>query len=294
MNLLNEAQEQQLQEISKHLRQVRQEKDIRIEEVAAKTNIRLYFLESLDAGKFAELPEPVYIQGFIRRYADVLGLDGQTLAKTFTVNVEPLTHEFQANNTEHIKKRPNIRIPLFVPYILLLGVAAIALIYVLNPKLITESLVNKQDSVATNPRQSNPSPITVVPPTEKPDSIVTESQDLTSSPVVPSPTTAALTDIPTATPSPTPSAENNDNSSVAVTLELQGNSWLQVKADGKTEFVGELTKGERRTWTAKQELTVRSGNAGAVLISVNEKPAQLLGNSGDVKEVTYTPEVISQ
>lgn len=108
MNLLNEAQEQQLQEISKHLVQVRQEKGIRIEEVAARTNIRLLFLECLDAGKFAELPEPVYIQGFIRRYADVLGLDGQALAKTFTVNVEPLTHQlthqFHKDETEPIKK----------------------------------------------------------------------------------------------------------------------------------------------------------------------------------------------
>lgn len=282
MNLLNEAQEQQLKEISKYLLQVREEKGIRIEEVAAKTNIRLYFLQALDEGKFSQLPEPVYVQGFIRRYADVIGLDGQALAKTFNFNAEPITQEFHHEETEHIKERPKIRIPLFVPLILLLAGAAIALVHVLNPKLITQSFA-KQDSAATAPTQTEPSPLTVAPPVATPDSVVTNAQNS-----IPSPTATPLNNSAIATPSATPSAENNPNAPVAVTLELQGNSWLQVKADGKTEFVGELTKGQRRTWTAKKQLTIRSGNAGAVLISVNKKPAQILGATGLVKEVTYT------
>ena len=59
MKLLNEAQEEQLREISKYLLQVRQEKSIRIEEVAAKTHIRLSFLKALDAGQFEELSKSV-------------------------------------------------------------------------------------------------------------------------------------------------------------------------------------------------------------------------------------------
>jgi len=296
VNLLNEAQEQQLKEISKYLLQVREEKGIRIEEVAAKTNIRLYFLQALDKGKFSELPEPVYVQGFIRRYADILGLDGQALAKSFNTTTAPVTQEYHHEETEYVEKRQNIRIPLFVPFIMLIAGAAIALVHVLNPKLISQSFA-KQDSAATQPIQTKPSPLTVAPPAAT-NSTLTNSQNST-----PSPTTAALSNSPTATPSPittplnsptatpspTPSAANNPNAPVAVTLELQGNSWLQVKTDGKTEFIGELKKGDRKTWTAKKQLTIRSGNAGAVLISVNDKPAQILGGTGLVKEVTYTP-----
>jgi cytoskeletal protein RodZ len=288
VNLINEAQEQQLTEISKYLHQVREEKGIRIEEVAAKTNIRLYFLQALDAGKFTELPEPVYVQGFIRRYADILGLDGQALAKNFHLNAAAVAvQEPHHEETEQITKKPNFRIPLFVPFILLIAGAAIALVHIFNPRLITQSSV-QEDSAATQPI-TDPSPLTVAPPAATPDSIVTNSEN---SP--PSPTTAPLNNSATATPSVTPSAENNPDTPLAVTLELQGNSWLQVKADGKTEFVGELSKGDRRTWTAKKQLTVRSGNAGAVLISVNEKQAQVLGANGRVKEVTYTPEAVSQ
>ncbi|WP_137666715.1 DUF4115 domain-containing protein [Sphaerospermopsis reniformis] len=44
---------------------------------------------------------------------------------------------------------------------------------------------------------------------------------------------------------------------------------LQVKADGKTEFEGIFSKGDRKTWKAKKSLTVRYGNAGVVLVSWN-------------------------
>ncbi|MBH8566513.1 helix-turn-helix domain-containing protein [Nostoc sp. CENA67] len=278
MKPLNEAQVEQLKEISKYLQQVRQEKSIRIEEVAAKTHIRLAFLQALEAGEFGELPEPVYVQGFIRRYADVLGLDGAALANTFAVNIIPSETNISANNdSQKLNIKPNIHIPLFVPYILLLVLASIGLIYVLNPKLIVESFAKQLNQVSISKHKTAPSPVSSSPPVasvaKQPNSVSTPKQETV--------------------PSPAPS-QSTVNQNVEVTLELQDTSWLRVKVDGKTEFEGDLKKGERRTWTAKKQLIVRAGNAGAVLISVNKQPAAPLGNQGAVKEVTFTPEVNGQ
>jgi cytoskeletal protein RodZ len=266
VNLLQDNQKEQLQEISKYLRQVREAKSMRLEEVALKTNIRLACLKALDDENFDELPEPVYIQGFIRRYADVLGLDGAALAKNFATEIA--TPEFDSNQSKKFDKKLNIRIPLFIPYAVLLVVASFGLIYVLNPKFSAESLV-KKFNFGTSQKQTA---AVVSTPASLPTSS-TQAENLT-------------TELPVAA-SPIASA----NEAVAISLELQGKSWLQVKADGKTEFVGYLTKGDRRTWAAKKQLTVRSGNAGAVLISVNDQPAKALGDLGKVKEVTFTPEV---
>jgi cytoskeletal protein RodZ len=285
VNLLNEAQTEQLKEISHYLLRVRQEKSIRIEEVAAKTHIRDTFLKALEAGHFEELPEPVYVQGFIRRYADALGLDGTALANSFTVNVSPpYTKTSSNNNSQTLEKRANIRIPLFIPYTLLLIVAAIGLIYILNPRLIFEFVTKQQNSIATSEQTTAPSSESSLPVLEsqtkqQQNSIATSEQTTAPSPE----SSLALA----------PSASTT-NQNVEVTLELQGKSWLKVQVDGKTEFVGELTKGERRTWTAKEKLTVRSGNAGAVLISVNNQSATPFGNAGGIKEVTFTPEVNNQ
>ncbi|MCC5635429.1 helix-turn-helix domain-containing protein [Nostoc sp. CHAB 5844] len=280
MNLLQDNQKEQLQEISKTLKQVREEKSIQLEEVAIKTNIRLACLKALDAGRFDELPEPVYIQGFIRRYADVIGLDGAALAKTFSTAVN--TPEFDRNSSQNLENKPKFHVPLFIPYAVMLLAAAIGLIYVLNPKFSAESLVKKFN--LGTPQKQTTAALSTPASLPKSETSTFASQEPT-----------AISAQNPATPLPVVASPNNSLSqAVAVTLELQGKSWLQVKVDGKTEFVGDLNKGERKTWTAKKQLTVRSGNAGAVLISVNNQPATPLGNLGKVKEVTFTPQVKSQ
>ncbi|MCG6135643.1 MAG: helix-turn-helix domain-containing protein [Nostoc sp. LLA-1] len=270
MKLANKAQQEQLQEITQYLRQVRQDRSIRIEEIAARTNIQLCLLKALDAGQFEELPEPVYVQGFIRRYGDAVGLDGATLAHTFTINDFPPYATY--NNSQNLDKTTTKYIPNFVPYVLLLALAAVGGIYVLNSKVITEFIAKKQNSVPTQAATTAP-----VTPTDEPLAQIQNS--------VSTPETTPLLIAPPQRPAKT---------NVEVSLELQGKSWLQVTVDDKTEFMGNLNKGAQRTWTAKEKLTVRSGNAGAVLISVNQQPAKPFGDDGDIKEVTFTTETYAQ
>ena len=151
MTLLNQAQVEQLKEITTHLRQVRQEKSIRIEEVAAATLIRAGVLQALEEKRFEELPEPIFVQGFIRRYGDALGLDGNALSHTLISNVVCQDSRNDHNNSDN---KSNTYIPLVVTYILLLVAASAGLFYTLNPPQITsESLtpfVNSQQSMVSN------------------------------------------------------------------------------------------------------------------------------------------------
>ncbi|MEH2198320.1 helix-turn-helix domain-containing protein [Nostoc sp.] len=151
MTLLNQAQVEQLKEITTQLRQVRQEKSIRIEEIAAQTLIRAGVLQALEEERFEELPEPIFLQGFIRRYGDALGLDGNALSHTLISNVvrqDPKSDRKSSDN------KSNSYIPLVATYILLLVAASTGLLYILNPPQITsESLtpeVNTQQSMVTN------------------------------------------------------------------------------------------------------------------------------------------------
>ncbi|MBE9200367.1 MULTISPECIES: RodZ domain-containing protein [unclassified Nodularia (in: cyanobacteria)] len=264
MTVLNEAQTEQLQEITQQLLRVRQEKSITIEKIAIQTNIRLHLLQALDAGDFEILPEPIYVQGFIRRYGEALGLDGQALANTLIIIND--FAQFSQNETENLEelpdihKRPDIHIPAFVPYALLSVLASVGLIYFLNSRLTAESPAKPQNTVPTP--QIKTAPLSIPSATEKPDTA--------------------------------PADQSTASSNVEVNLELQNESWLQVTVDGKTAFMGNLNKGERRTWKAKENLTIRSGNAGAVLISVNQQPVKPFGDDGDVKEVTFTPETNTQ
>lgn len=159
MTLLNQAQVEQLREITTHLRQVRQEKSIRIEEIAAQTLIRAGILQALEEERFEELPEPIFVQGFIRRYGDALGLDGNALSHTLISNVVRQDSNNDHNDHKDSDNKPNTYIPLVVTYILLLVAASAGLLYILNPPQITsESLtpkVNGQQSMVTNSVNSN-------------------------------------------------------------------------------------------------------------------------------------------
>ncbi|MDF5711086.1 MAG: helix-turn-helix domain-containing protein [Nostoc sp. S4] len=150
MTPLNEAQLEQLKEISTHLRQVRQQKSIRIEEIAAQTMIRAGVLQALEQERFEELPEPIFLQGFIRRYGDALGLDGNALSHMLITNV---VCQDSKNTRNNLDKKRNTYIPLILTYILLLVSASAGLLYTLNPRLTAQSVTpedNNQQSIVSN------------------------------------------------------------------------------------------------------------------------------------------------
>lgn len=65
--------------VSQILRQTREAKGISLDEVAQRTYIKLPYLVALEEGDVSKLPAPVYIHGYIRQYAKLMGLNGSEL-----------------------------------------------------------------------------------------------------------------------------------------------------------------------------------------------------------------------
>ena len=65
------------------LRRIRESRGIALREVAASTKIGLRFLEYIEEDRFALLPPPVYLRGFLQEYARVLGLDPRRMAEAY-------------------------------------------------------------------------------------------------------------------------------------------------------------------------------------------------------------------
>lgn len=70
------------------LRQIREYRGLRLDEVSEKSKISLSNLRYLEEGKFAFLPAPVYVKGFLRTYARILRIDAEKLINDYMPRYE--------------------------------------------------------------------------------------------------------------------------------------------------------------------------------------------------------------
>ena len=75
---------------------------------------------------------------------------------------------------------------------------------------------------------------------------------------------------------------------VTVSILMTDRAWISIEVDGKLEFEGILSEGTRRTWTADQQIILQAENAGALVVSSTQQPAQVFGKSGEIKEATFS------
>lgn len=74
----------ELLNIGEELKTARELQEISLEKVHEDTRIGIDFLESLEKGKIDRMPHPVYARGFVRIYANYLGLDGEQIVENFS------------------------------------------------------------------------------------------------------------------------------------------------------------------------------------------------------------------
>lgn len=314
MDNFDSTQLEQLRAIGAYLYEVRQDQQRTLEEISAKTYIPLRILKALEAGQEKILPEPVFVQGFIRRYADALGLDGLELAQQFPIHTratvttedkpsngmvdEPIPSSSSRNAVTEAPSawepsRRRRERPSYVPYVAIGAIAVVAL----GALMMGRGQPDSQSEIVTNAEPEGV-PVEPAPPVAEPDPASEPSvspspaSNAPTSPS-PSPTSPASSASPAASPnttsSPSPARSTADSDApVTVDVSLTDRSWLQVVVDGEIEFEGILAKGEKQSWSAQEEITIVAGNAGGVMVGVNEAQAQTMGAMGQVSERTFT------
>ena len=80
--LLAQERETTCRQIGTTLRQARESQGISIGQLYSKTLVQVFYIKALEAGCVEQLPEDIYLRGFIRRLGNALGLDGNALAKS--------------------------------------------------------------------------------------------------------------------------------------------------------------------------------------------------------------------
>jgi flagellar biosynthesis protein FlhG len=71
------------------LREHREGRKLSLEAIVERTKIRPSILEALEADRFAELPEAVFLRGFLRQLALCLGLDPAVVSREYMARIHP-------------------------------------------------------------------------------------------------------------------------------------------------------------------------------------------------------------
>ena len=87
-------------EIGSSLREARIRQGYDLNEAEVGTKIRGKYLDALEEERFDVLPAPTYVKGFLRSYADFLGLDGQ-------LYVDEYNTRYGSSEEEYVVSRPH-------------------------------------------------------------------------------------------------------------------------------------------------------------------------------------------
>ena len=71
--------------LGEHLQRKREESGLSLQEISEKTRIRTYYLESIEKGEYHRLPCLPYNRGFVRAYAEYIGVNSDAAAIHFII-----------------------------------------------------------------------------------------------------------------------------------------------------------------------------------------------------------------
>jgi hypothetical protein len=120
-------------EIGSSLREARTRQGLDFNEMEFRTKVRAKYLRALEAEQFDQLPGHTYIKGFLRTYADSLGMDGQLYVDEYNSRFvsgedeRPLrTHRVPVANRRSRSHRESRLVVIAVTAIVLLTALVIA------------------------------------------------------------------------------------------------------------------------------------------------------------------------
>ena len=144
-------------EIGSSLREARTRQGFDFNEMEFRTKVRTKYLRALEAEQFDQLPGHTYIKGFLRTYADALGMDGQLYVDEYNSRFvagddeRPLrTHRVPVRDRRPRQHRESRLVVLAVAAIVLVTALVIAAWKFGGPTEPRVAGVNAPSAAATN------------------------------------------------------------------------------------------------------------------------------------------------
>lgn len=280
--------------------EARERKGLSLGDVEQATKIRKRYLEGLERDDYTVLPDAVYVQGFLKTYANYLDLDGEELSGRLKSWRKP-RRERQINHAAP-PSTSDFDKPLLSPSGLAGAekrrVSGATILTIIIAVFVLAAVIGGLYYVGRGSLPAAGQEAAPGPANEKPENAAS-SQDGSSK-------AAPENDEPAGEPEeearptgetgskdePGPgdeAAEEGAPSTLRVAVRVEDSAaWIQVLSDGEVAFEGLGEPGYAQTFEADREVSISTGNAGAVGVEVNGQDAGILGEPGEVLTRDFT------
>ncbi|MEZ0575377.1 RodZ domain-containing protein [Halodesulfovibrio aestuarii] len=309
-------------ELGTLLREERERKGLSLEELSERIKLAPRTLAFIESGTKSELPHAVYVKGFVKSYAMVLGLDPEELGAMVDIAYKEELEEEVAEPIVARRARRGCPVKLIAIVVLIAGLAAAGYFYMQSG---TATLGNEEATVE----------VPVQPPVqqEEPAKQGTEQENapeiVSVEPVVAAPSAQvkdAAPEVTTETPKvaavePEPVASNKESTPAVEAVEIVAPSdvvaqetekkdvatkqtkekaevamrslhiqaiadcWVEATGDDFTRKEFLLRNGQGYTLTFPKNLSLRLGNSGGISLTLDGAPYSFNGADGKVRTV---------
>lgn len=313
--------------LGEQMKKLRDERRLSLGEISKATRVQVKYLEYLEKGLYSKLPAQVYVKGFLRNYANFMGVSGQSLLKQYE-REQKIQQNIKKEDTEKKDMLP-IKFSSFVvtPKIIIITVSIIFVFsgfiylyrqvnnFVSTPRLVVmtpaegasvDGRTVRVAGVAEKNAQLfvNDQPILVNEKGEFSEDVGLR-EGLNTITVVAknkfekeTSQTISVNAIyqnlaSNITEGEGGSAEDGENKE-DFNLELHVVSkptWVSVEADGNLMYSGVLLPDAVQKFSAKNEIKVTSGEGNDTYIKIDNKEEEILSTeTGVVRDIIFTPD----
>jgi cytoskeleton protein RodZ len=261
------------------LRTERLRKNLSLEQIARETKINSHLLDAIETNQFDLLPRGVFAKSFVRQYARFLGLDEEEMAAEVQRAMDPGAG---LPSFAVVPAQPAYKVPKVTRWE---GAGARQNSSALpSLAMLVVVMLVCSGIYAWWQRSRHPTQVPVANPAVK-----TAGQAAALKPTVPATVTPEA--VHSEEPRPqTDAATSTAPAALHASLTADEPTWVRAWADGKEVMTTMLEPNLTKTVDAVGEIRVRTGNAGALQITLNGKSVGSAGPKGQVRIVTMTPQ----
>jgi cytoskeleton protein RodZ len=288
-NLAPEGESNGEPKIGRILQQKRKEQGLSLEEVEQATKIRKRYLDGLEREDYAVLPDWVYAQGFLKTYANFLGLDGEALSRQLKGRRKPRLERGINYKSEPergfeepliaptgLQGTQKLRFPTSAVVTLLVAVLVLAVI--IGVLYFVGRGVEASRSDGASPEQPAEKP-----QEQSPEKVVTKEK------ADPQKKEAPKSEEGSGNRETAGGRQSAPPDTLQVRISVRDRpSWILIRADGTPVYEQVAQPGFVQTFEADRRLYIKGGDAGAVNVEINGQDAGTLGPAYTIGEENYT------